>query len=179
MDTNQLLRLLLNVVRKGQVLQVTHNPPKCRVATGELESAWIPWLAIAGETREWEPPTVGQQVLLLCPGGEMADAVAVPGLYSDDLPAPSTTPSAHVRAYPDGARIEYDHATHQMAATLPDGATVKASTITLDGKTRCTGDLDVAGTVTAGGDVKVGSISLTGHKHMEMGDGKPVGPPLP
>lgn len=203
MDTIQLLRLLLNLVRKGTILQVDHDRWKCRVATGELQTNWIPWLAIAGDTREWEPPTVGEQVLLLCPEGEPAEGVVLRGLYADDRPAPSTTPSAHVRTYPDGARIEYDHASHQLAVTLPDGATititapgavtvktrtatieaetatVKAGTITLDGATKCTGNLDVAGTVKAGGDVMAGAISLTNHKHLEMGDGKPVGPPLP
>jgi phage baseplate assembly protein V len=210
MDTTQLLRLLLNLVRKGTILQVDHDLGTCRVATGELQTNWIPWLAIAGDTREWEPPTAGEQVLLLCPGGEPADAVAVRGLYAGDRPAPSTSPSAHVRLYPDGARIEYDHDTHQLAATLPDGATititapgavtvktgtatieadtatVKADTITLDaGTTHCTGELEVDGNVTAGGDVKAsgevtaGDITLTGHGHMEQGDGKRVGKPLP
>lgn len=210
MEITELLRLLLNLIRKGTVLQVDHPRARCRVETGELQTNWIPWMAIAGDTREWEPPVAGEQVLLLCPGGDPAAGVMLRGLYSDDYAAPSSTSSAHVRAYPDGARIEYDHDTHALHVTLPagasvvvtapdavtvktstatieaDSATVISDTITLDaGQTHCTGRLNVDGNITSGGDVtadgdvKAGPISLTNHKHMEMGDGKPVGPALP
>ncbi|GGY12618.1 phage baseplate assembly protein V [Massilia dura] len=159
MDTTQLLRLLLNLVRKGTILQVNHDLGKCRVATGELQTNWIPWLAIAGDTREWEPPTAGEQVLLLCPGGEPADGVALRGLYANDRPAPSTSPSAHVRAYPDGAVLSYDHAAQLLSVLLPAAAMVnlvaasavrvKSAVLSVDGSARTTGNLH-AGTGASG-----------------------------
>lgn len=199
MSTTDLLRLLLNLVRKGTVLAVDHDAELCRVECGDLQTNWIHWLSrAAGETRDWNPPTVGEQVLVLCPGGEMADGVVLRGISSDDNPAPSHKPSTHTRTYPDGARIEYDHETHALVATLPGGATVlleapgsvtvktsnatveankvlvKASEITLDAATTsCTGKLAVSGDVTAGGDVKAGSISLRNHTHADSGKGKP------
>lgn len=203
MNTTELLRLILNLVRKGRILEVNHQGPipTCRVQSGDLQTNWIPWLAVAaGETRDWSPPTVGEPVLLLCPGGDPADAVALRGLNAEDKPAPDDNPSTHTRVYPDGAVVTYDHDAHSLTATLPDGGSVHlvvpgsievhtaVATIVASGlvkidapRTELTGDLQVAGAIAAGksvttpDDVKAGNISLTGHKHMEQGDGKPTG----
>ncbi|MDN4056338.1 phage baseplate assembly protein V [Massilia sp. YIM B02763] len=205
MNTNDLLRLILNLVRKGRIMAVNHQgpTPTCRVQSGELQTNWIPWLAgAAGETRDWNPPTVGEPVLLLCPSGDPANAVALRGLYAEDIPAPDDNPATHTRAYPDGAVIKYDHATHALTASLPDGGTVylvapgsveihtttativASELVKVDApRTELSGDLQVDGAIAAGkdiktpADVKAGAVSLIGHHHMEQGDGKPVGAP--
>jgi len=166
MDTNELRRLILNMIRKGVIMAVdpTSKPPTCRVSSGELETDWLPWFALAaGETRDWNPPTDGEQVMLFCPSGDPAQGVVLRGLYSDAAPAPSDNPAAHLRTYPDGASISYDHATHMLKAELPDGAsvlivapgsvtvqtenaTVKSTTVLLDAdQTTCSGNLLVTG----------------------------------
>lgn len=203
MNITELLRLILNLVRKGKILEVNHQGPlpTCRVQSGDLQTNWIPWLALAaGKTRDWNPPTVGEPVLLLCPGGDPADAVALRGLYSDDTPAPDDSPATHTRVYPDGAVIKYDHDAHALTATLPGGGTVylvapesvevhtttativASDLVKVDApRTELTGDLQVAGAIAAGkdvttpADVKAGAISLKTHKHMEQGDGKATG----
>jgi phage baseplate assembly protein gpV len=38
---------------------------------------------------------------------------------------------------------------------------------------------DIEGGIKASGEITSGNITLTGHKHMEQGDGAPVGPPIP
>jgi phage baseplate assembly protein V len=43
----------------------------------------------AGRTRTWSPPSQGEQVVLLCPGGEIGAAVALRGLFSSACPAPA------------------------------------------------------------------------------------------
>lgn len=199
---NELLRLILNLARKGTILEVDHQAALCRVASGELQTNWIPWLAIAaGTTRDWRPPTAGEQVLLICPGGDPADAVALAGIYSDKAPAPDDSPDTHTRIYPDGATTEYDHVAHRLTVTLPEGgeilvdapaavtirtatAKIVADLVQIEAPTtEISGDLDVAGKISAGqnittpADVKAGNISLASHKHMEQGDGKPTGGP--
>lgn len=171
MDTNEIRRQARNTVRKGSILDIDHAAALCRVAIGDtaedganLQTNWIPWITpAAGTTREWLPPTRGEQVVLLCPMGDPAQGVALRGLFSDDAPAPDSSASTHTRLYPDGARITYDHASHALKAELPAGATVlvvapgavnvqtetatvKASSVTLDAKqTTCTGALLVKG----------------------------------
>ncbi|SIT76512.1 phage baseplate assembly protein V [Burkholderia sp. b14] len=177
MDANELCRLIVNLVRKGVVLDVNcaSHPPTCRVAVGDvtdaqragLQTNWIPWMTLAaGTTREWLPPTKGEQVLLLCPMGDPAQGVALRGLFSDCVDTPSRDPAVHTRVYPDGAQLLYDHANHTLSATLPDGAcaqivspgcvtvrtdaaTIVANRITLDAEqTTCTGALLVQGPFT-------------------------------
>ncbi len=160
MDANEFRRLIINMIRKGAIMDVNHasNPPTCRVSIGDpddpdgegLQTNWLPFLSVrAGTTREWNPPTKGEGVVLICPMGDPAQGVVLCGLNTDAAPAPSNSPDTHTRAYPDGAIVEYNHANHSLSATLPAGATVnvtapgavnvntkeanvKADTVTLD-----------------------------------------------
>lgn len=52
--------------------------------------------------------SVGEQVLLLAIGGELDTAFVLPGIFSDDNPAPSASADAWHVAFPDGAVIEYE-----------------------------------------------------------------------
>ncbi|KAG0162050.1 hypothetical protein DFQ30_004182 [Apophysomyces sp. BC1015] len=171
MDANELQRQRCNTHRFGTILAVDHPSALCRVSIGApdtdeggLQTDWLPWLApAAGATREWLPPSVGEQVMLICPMGDPAQAVVLHGLFSHAMPAPSRDPHTHTRVHPDGATIEYNYAAHALKAELPDGAsvriiapgsvtvatgtaTIQADTLTLDAKqTTCTGHLLVQG----------------------------------
>ncbi len=57
----------------------------------------LQWLtASAGNTHSWNAPSVGEQVLVLCLGGELDTAFVLTGIYSDDNPAPSASADALV-----------------------------------------------------------------------------------
>lgn len=151
MDIAHLSRLVENLIRIGSVIAVDHAVARCRVASGELESQWLPWIdRRAGNTRTWEPPTVGEQVVILSPSGEPAGGVVLTGLFCDDHVAPSASASEHVISYPDGARIAYDHASGALTATGIQTATVQAAvSVTLDTPaTHITGDVQIDGTCT-------------------------------
>lgn len=89
----EILRRLENLVRVGTIAEVHYSAPaRCRVRTGNLTTAWVPWLAQRAGGRKanhWWPPVVGEQCLLLAPGGDLLNAVALPGLYSDANPQSS------------------------------------------------------------------------------------------
>lgn len=91
----ELHRLLANVARLGRVEQVHPAEARCRVRTGELLTTWVPWLAGAAggaaQARHWRVPQVGEQVLLIAPGGDLAQAVAFAGLFCDDMPQGADT----------------------------------------------------------------------------------------
>lgn len=128
MTLEDLARLLHNLIRVGTVIDVDHNVPAVRVSDGELETNWLKWLEPrAGQTTDWDPPTVGEQVVLLSPGGELSGAIVLRGLNSDLIPHPSKDPNKKVREYPDGARVEYDHASSGMLITGIKTLTVDAS----------------------------------------------------
>ncbi|NTY35637.1 phage baseplate assembly protein V [Burkholderia diffusa] len=166
-DFADLNRRLESLLREGTVIDVDHGARRVRVESGGLQTDWIRWLAQrTGTSIEWDPPTIGEPGLLLCPSGEPTTGLFLPGVYCDGHDAPSSSPNQHVRVYADGARVAYDFAVHALTATLPAGATVhvvapgsvtvetdtatvKAKSVTLDADdTTVTGSLLVKGPLT-------------------------------
>ena len=152
----------------------------CRVLTGGMQTTWLNWLTSrAGRSRVWWAPSVGEQVLLLAIGGELDTAFVLPGIFSDDHPAPSASPDAIHVAFPDGAVIEYEPengaltvsgiktadvtASDSITATVPV-VLVKASTrITLDTpEVVCTNKLTTGTLEVKKGGKMSGNIEHTG-----------------
>ncbi|MBZ5876011.1 phage baseplate assembly protein V [Chromohalobacter israelensis] len=111
----ELLRLIHNLIRLGNIAEVDHAAARVRVKSGSLLTAWRPWIdGRAGTTREWDPPTVGEQCVLFSPGGDPAAAVVLVGLFSDAHPAPAFSGDLWRREMPDGTRCSYNHAAHRL-----------------------------------------------------------------
>lgn len=171
-----------NLMRDGVVTEVDHAAARCRVRSGEMQTDFIPWLTpAAGNVRVWCPPSVGEQVQLLCVDGDLANAVAVPGMFSDAFPAPSSNPGLVLIQFADSATVGYDSDAHALAASLPAGGTVS---IVADGGVSITGPVSIQGDVTVTGKAEVsedvigGGISLKQHKHSAVQPGSGTsGPP--
>ncbi len=134
MDLVELSRRLENLIRFGTIHSVDHAAKRCRVQTGGLVSQWLPWMeARAGETRTWNPPTVGEQCVILSPSGEPAGGMVFFGAPSDLIDTPSHDPVKHVIKFPDGATFTYDHnASHLSITGLKTAEIVASESITLD-----------------------------------------------
>jgi len=123
-----ILRLLRNLIRIGTVNAVDLEHALCRVQTGDNLTDWLPWLTCrAGRSRSWWAPSEGEQVLLLALGGELDTAFVLPGVFSDDFPAPSASADALHIVFPDGAVLEYEPATGALSVTGIQTATVEAA----------------------------------------------------
>ncbi|WP_223278835.1 phage baseplate assembly protein V [Janthinobacterium lividum] len=146
-DLSDILRLLQNLIRLGTIAEV--DGAKARVQLGPtLTTEWLNWLTPrAGSTRSWSAPTVGEQVVVLSPGGDLTRGTILPALFSQAFDAPELNQAIHTTHYPDGAVVQYDHDAHALTATLPGGtATVTADKVTSNApSTICTGDLTVMG----------------------------------
>jgi phage baseplate assembly protein V len=174
-DLATLARLLENLIRFGTIAEVQMQPPRVRVKTGQLTTAWLPWIAArAGQDRDWDPPSAGEQVLLFSPSGQLANGVVLAGIFSDSHPANGDRADLHRRTYRDGAVIEYDCVAHHLRAVLPEVGTTElisqggiriVGPITHDGDYTQTGNQHITGTVAASEDVVAAGISLTQHLH--------------
>lgn len=174
-DFAALSRMLENLIRFGVIAAVQMEPPRVQVKTGTLTTAWLPWLALrAGSDREWDPPTIDEQVILFSPSGQLANGVVITGLPSDHIPPNGKRAGLHRRTYADGAVIEYDSVAHHLNATLPDiGTTSLVSKgginiigpINHQGDYNQTGNQNVVGLVTVSEDVIAANISLVKHLH--------------
>ena len=203
----ELARAIRNLIRSGVVTEVDTVQGLCRVQSGGIQTTWLNWLTTrAGRSRTWWAPSVGEQVLLLAIGGELDTAFVLPGIFSDDYPAPSASADAWHVAFPDGAVIEYEPetgaltvsgiktadvtASESITATVPL-VLVKASTsITLDTpEVICTNKLTTATLEVQKGGKMSGNIEHTGgslssngkvlHTHKHPGDsGGQTGTPL-
>lgn len=176
----ELERALENLLRPGTLNAIDPTTARCRVATGGLVTGWLPFFqARAGEDREWDPPSEGEQCLVLSPSGRTACGFVLVGLFSDRFPAPDTALTRHCRHYRDGARVAYDTETHCLTATLPAGGRVQ---LDAPGGVSIVGDVNVEGRLTASEDVSAGplSISLVNHPHSGVQQGPDAsGAPLP
>lgn len=129
-----LLRLLHNLIRLGTIAEVDPAAARVRVQSGENLTDWRPWLsARAGDSSEWSPPSVGEQVLLLSPSGDLAQAIVLTGIYSDANPAPADSADLWCRTFPDGTHIQYDHSSRALSIDAAgDVALTAAGTVTVD-----------------------------------------------
>ena len=124
----ELERRLSNAIRPGTVLEADYAKARIRVTMGDNTSAWLPWLTSrAGEDRTWHAPEVGEQVIVMAPGGELSAGYVMPGgIYKNDYPANADKPEISRTTYKDGAIVEYDREAHAHLLQLPEGsATVK------------------------------------------------------
>jgi phage baseplate assembly protein V len=155
-------RRIETLLRLGTIADIDHDQARVRVATGGLTTDWLPWhTGRAGATRQWSPPTVGEQVMVLSPSGEMGAGIVLTGLYSDANGAPSGSPDVVTTVYPDGATVTYDHAQGVLSATGIKTAHLAAqSAMTID----CP-YVHITGTLTVDTDVIGGGVSLKSHRH--------------
>ena len=206
-NINDLARTLRNMIRTGVIFETDLDAGRCRVQTGGNITDWLQWLTQrAGRSRTWWAPSVGEQVLILAVGGELDTAFVLPGIFSDDHPAPSASADALHIAFPDGAVIEYEPATsaltvsgiktanvtasESLTATVPEVLVKASSRITLDTpEVVCTnrlitGTLEVQKGGTMHGNIEHsgGALSSNGkvlHTHQHPGDsGGTTGAPL-
>jgi len=153
----ELERRMANMIRIGTIASVDVDAARCRVKLGELITGDLPWLtAHAGETRSWAAPSVGEQVLVFSPFGDIAQGVVLPSLYQQAHAAPSADPAEQLSQFEDGAVTSYNSTTHRLSALLPAAGVVHL--VAPDGIT-------IEGDVTVTGDVIANGISLISHVH--------------
>lgn len=177
---SELSRAVRDIIRIGVVAEVDTTLGLCRVQSGELVTDWLHWLTSrAGSSRTWWAPSVGEQVLLLSLGDELDTGLVLPGIYSDDFPAPSASPQAYHVSFSDGAVLEYEQETGALtvsgvqtadisaatsiSATAPNVTVTASSKITLDTpEVVCTNKLTTGSLEVQKGGAMAGDITHTG-----------------
>ncbi len=139
-DIGELQRQISQMLRIGTVVQIVGGTDTAIVEIGGVQSDPMQWaVQRAGDDAEWWAPSLGEQVLVFAPYGDMAQAIIVLSLYQDAYTAPSTNPNVRRRTYSDGAVEQYDKSAHAYLLQIPSGGSftvqVGDSSMTLtDGK---------------------------------------------
>lgn len=146
-ELGDLQRRLANIFRVGKVAEVNLGTGRVRVSFQGATSNWLPWMTSrAGAVKDWNPPAVGEQVVVCSPSGELEAGFVMAGSINyDGNPAPDSRANVQKITLPAGGSYEI---------------TVGGMTMTIaGGKLTLNGDIEVTG------DVKAGAISLRTHKH--------------
>lgn len=125
---SELHRRVANLIRLGVIHEIDYEQARVTVQLGKITTDWLPWLtAQAGTDRNWHPPSVGEQVVLLSPQGDYSQGVVLHGIYQAQCPAPANTPDQTHYRNADGSHYTYDRPTHTLTVNvIPEGAlTVK------------------------------------------------------
>jgi len=95
MEVSRLNRVISRQMRFGTIAEVDPSKGVARMLLSDPDSGkafkgpWRPWAEMAGGTRSWRPPTVGQQMLVVSPGGDLAQSLLLPATFSSRVAAPS------------------------------------------------------------------------------------------
>jgi len=190
-------RLIANLLMIGVVRELDEANGRVRIDADGMLTDWIPWLERrAGPgVRSWCAPEPGEQVMLACPYGDPGQALVLGSLYQDRFPAPADSRLRQRTEFADGSFVEYDRETTTLTVHAGSGnvivhcsnAQVMATqSVLLDTPSiKATGDLEVAGAITAGKDIstpaeiKAGAIGLKAHTHTAQGPTAPTTPAQP
>lgn len=169
-EVAELERRLANVIRLGTIAEADHDTKRIRVQSGDLVTAWLPWPAEVGNNyRRWRPLREGTQVVLAAPNGELAQAVVIGMLYTNDQAAPADDDNTDLVQFEDGTEIRYD-----SAASVLTVHSVNEIQLQADGDLTATVQGNFSATV--GGDLNAdvtGNVSIDGSK-IELNGGKGV-----
>ncbi|MDR9850203.1 phage baseplate assembly protein V [Herbaspirillum huttiense] len=153
-DLSELVRTIPNLIRTGKIAEINADKVRLRLSPSLL-TTWLQWIALrAGDVIDWCPPSIGEQVIVFSPNGDLTQGKVLAGLFSADSSAPQTSLKIRSIHYPDGAVVLYDFGKHSLSAILPAGssALVKADAVTADApQTTCTGDVTIKGNLVVEG----------------------------
>lgn len=183
--------MMANIVRTGRIDAVDTQAARCRVRTGELLTDWLPWLALAaggtGQARHWRTPAVNEECVLLAPGGDLAQALVLPGLFCADMPQNAAAGEVERHDFSGSDYWEHDRAAGTLVFNIassitfkvgdstltltPDSTTLKTPHFTADSpQSDFTGNESIAGGISvAGGGAGGGTSRIRGNFEIEGG----------
>lgn len=98
-------RRVFGMMRHGIVAQVDTGEGLVRLklgestAGGDLLGPWVPYAQHAGAIKAHIPPSVGQQMTVFAPTGDLRQAVALPMTWSEKNESPSKAGDENVVTY--------------------------------------------------------------------------------
>lgn len=169
-------RRLENIVRFGTIKTINPSKPIPRVIVDldDIETPEIRCLNIrSGSDSTWDMPSENEECVVISPCGEIGPtSFVLYGFYNEEHPAPSDDLNQKIRMFADGCVIAYDVAEHHLSAVLPNGGTARiVADVEISGALHVTKGITAGEDISTPADVKAGSISLKGHKHLGVQGG--------
>lgn len=165
-------RRLHNIATIGTVFDVNPDDQTMRLNVGDNQTDYLPIPALAaGHVRVWRCPSVGEQFLLVSPSGDLANAIPVLSLYSDNNPSPSSDPKEIRIRFNDSDFLSIKTADSQLILKIND-VVFDVENTSFTGNVDIAGDILTAGKIHASGDITSNNISLQKHIHGNVQSGR-------
>ncbi|MBB4042016.1 hypothetical protein GGR34_003701 [Microvirga flocculans] len=105
-EVAELKRRFENSQRVGVVKEVDPAKGRVRLQVGGTDgepflTPWVPYAQVAGDLKIHSPPSIGQQMILICPDGDFRQGMALPFTFSKQNPSPSDKGDEHVTEFGD------------------------------------------------------------------------------
>ena len=142
-----------DVLQFGIIKSVDLEAYKAICEIGDIETPPLEWLAPTGAIKIFCPPTVGEQVLIASPDGDINGGVILGAVFSTRNPPPTSDRLLFIQ-----------HGSSQLIIA-DDKITINSEFI-VNGKTTFNGDNSITGKSTVTDDVIAGGISLKNHQHL-------------
>jgi phage baseplate assembly protein V len=103
----ELERRQANMIRHGRVTDVDAKKQLVRIRLNPddeqetLKSGWVPYSNFGGEYKFHNPPSVGQNMTLMSPGGDPRQSIAMPFTWCNQFSSPSDKQDEHVIKFGD------------------------------------------------------------------------------
>jgi phage baseplate assembly protein V len=147
------------MIRIGTVQEADFSKGLYKVRMGKLLTAWLPFAgARAGALKMWSPLTIGEQVILASPSGDLSQGVITGSIASDAHPLPGSDGSTINIEFPDGSKLSFGGG--QLNFTTTAAVKIKAASIELEASA-----ITIKGPITQTGDHVSDGISLKTHRH--------------
>ena len=166
----ELHRRLENLIRFGTIKTIHPAKPftTVTVTIGEITTAKIRFLTLrAGKTKTWDPPTVGEEVMVISPSGVLEMGVAIAGFNNAENPAPSDNLDQTIRVFEDGCILTYNVSSHHLSAILPPSGTVELTanggvTVNANGGVTVNANDGLTINAVSGGTTHNGNLTING-----------------
>lgn len=154
-----------NMVRIGTIEEADYAKGRYRVKIGNIVTAWLPFGGQrAGALKVWSPLTVGEQIVMVSPSGDLTQGVIMGSIASDAHPSPGNDGGTINIEFPDGSTLDFGGG--ELNFNSPAAVTVTAPQIKFVGEITIEGAVNQSGgDITAETDVIGGGISLKTHVH--------------
>tara|TARA_B100001094_G_scaffold333445_1_gene412455 strand:- start:1886 stop:2590 length:705 start_codon:yes stop_codon:yes gene_type:complete len=105
-------RLLHGLIRICRVVE-TNDQGQVKVVDHQLQSPWLSCAQLRGaDNISWNPLDKDEQVLVVCPSGDLAQGIVVAALYQNKFALPHHNMQQQSMHFKDGSSVLYDREQH-------------------------------------------------------------------
>lgn len=165
-------RRIANTILIGTVSHVDYAGRRYRVTAGNIVTGWLRFSGTrAGALRMWSPLTVGEQVVVASPSGDLAQGIIMGCLESSANPSPGSDGQTINVVFPDGSKLDFGGG--NLSFETGAAVKIKAGSIEMEaGEITIKGPVNQSGgDITAATDVIGSGISLKTHTHTGVQSG--------